>query len=921
MVAKDKASLLLAGSYSAGEKEDQKAKPAGTSGKERAQAEVLWDSGKVVSEETINVPYDGKALTSGQCCVWHVKVWDKDGQPSGWSEPASWSMGLLEESDWKAEYVSFRDYTPVYKDPKLLFLPPARQYRKEFEIKKPIRRAMIYSTALGIYELHLNGERVGEEYFAPGWSDYKQRAYYNSHDVTSLLRNGTNALGAWVADGWYAGYVGFGYLTGIGTERIGRYSYGKTPAVMVQLDLEYDDGSREVIASGKSWKVSGDGPIQFADLLMGELYDARKEMKGWSKPGFDDRQWEPAILAAENGDAKATVYEFKNSAPGVKPVIKGHEENLGFKRPPRLEAFPGAPVKRVQEIKPIRISSPAAGIFIFDLGQNIAGVARLKVKGKAGTRISMRYGERLHADGRLMTENLRNARATDDYILRGDSDGETYTPRFTYHGFQYVELTGYPGKPELDAITGIVLHSDTPLASSFECSDAMVNRLFTNIVWTQRANFLDVPTDCPQRDERFGWLGDGQLYARSATYIADVGAFYTKWLREVMEAQRPNGVFPSYAPFPYQHEWDFASGWCDGGVIIPWTMFKAYGDTNIIQRCWEPMTRFLNWRKSESKDFLGVVHGNQWGDWLALNERTPVDYIDTVYFAHSAKLMSEMARAIGKSQEASEYQALFQKIQAAFTNKYVKADGTLTVDTQTAYALAVRMGLLPEGMRVEAALRLATQIRSNDTLLATGYLGSRDLLPALSDGGQHDLAVRLLQSRRFPSWGYQVELGATTIWERWDSLIEGSTRSERKDASMNSFSHPCLGSVCEWMFSHLAGIDCEDAGWKRLIIRPMPPTPGSNPEQKPIYWVNAHYDSIRGRIATGWKRTEKGFELEVTIPANTQATLYLPAREVADIRESGKPVSDSEGVRLLRLEGKQAVLAVPSGTYHFSTGL
>jgi alpha-L-rhamnosidase len=879
----------------------------------------LWDTRKVASDQTTGIVYGGKPLASRQRCFWKLKVWDKDGKASAWSEPAMWSMGLLKPGDWKAQYISFQDKTPVHRFAQPLFLPPARQYRKEFAAAKTIRRATLYATALGIYELHLNGERVGDAFFAPGWSDYHQRAYYNTYDVTPLVKNGTNALGAWVADGWYSGYIGFGLLTTIGTEAIGRYTYGKTPALMAQLEIEYTDGSREKIATDTSWKVSGAGPNQEADFLMGERYDARQETPGWSKPGFDDSKWEPAIRAEDNGRVKAKFYEYRNPAAGGKVKIESREVDLGFKRPPKLEAFPGVPVRAVEEIKPVGISSPTNGVHIFNLGQNFAGVVRLKVNGPAGTEIRLRYGEMLHPDGRLMTENLRKARATDFYVLRGDPKGETYMPRFTFHGFQYVELTGYPGQPALETITGIVLQSDTPLASDFECSDPMVNRLFKNIVWTQRANFLDLPTDCPQRDERFGWTGDAQIYVGAATYNADVGAFYSKWLRELMESQRPSGTFPGYAPFPFQHGWDFGTAWCDAGVICPWTIWRAYDDTRIIERCWEPMTRFIAWRKRTSKDFLGVAHGNEWGDWLAVNEKTPIDYIDTAYFAYSTKLMAEMAQAIGKTREASEYRELFGKIKAAFNQKYLKPDGALTLDTQTAYALALYMDLLPENLRAAAGALLARKIGANDTRMSTGFLGTRPLLPVLSATGQHDLAARLLQSRKYPSWGYEIEQGATTIWERWNSYTKDKGFGGPQNAEMNSFAHYSFGAVCEWMFSQLAGIQTDGPGYKRIIIRPTPPSPGSNPDHKPIDWVRAHYDSIHGRIASAWKAEGGRFSLDVTIPANTTATVYVPARDAAGITESGKPLAQAQGVRFLGREGDRVVLAVETGSYRFAT--
>jgi len=883
----------------------------------------LWDSGQVASDQTVNIAYAGKPLVSRQQCYWKVRVWDNSGQ-ARWSEPAYWTMGLLQPADWQADYISFRDTTPVWTNKESLFLPPAHQYRKEFSAGQKIKRATIYATALGIHELYLNGQRVGDALFAPGWTDYHQRAYYNTYDVTPLVKRGGNAIGAWVGDGWYSGYIGFGLLTGIGTEQIGRYSYGKTPALMAQLEIEYTDGSRETIVTDKSWKVTGDGPVREGDFLMGEFFDARKEMAGWDTVGFKDAAWEQAILAADNGHPTATFFEFQNPAhPVGKVEIKGRPVDLGFNRPPKLEAFPGVPVRVTQEIKPVAMTSPTNGVYIFNLGQNFAGVARLKVKGSAGTTIQLRYGEMLHPDGRLMTENLRKARAVDHYVLRGDKNGETWTPRFTFHGFQYVELTGYPGKPGLDAITGLVLHSDTPMTSGFECSDPVANRLFKNVVWTQRANFIDLPTDCPQRDERFGWTGDAQIYVRAATYNADVAAFYTKWIRELMESQRPSGAFPGYAPYPFQHGWDFGTAWADAGVICPWTIWQAYGDTRIIERCWPDMVQFMDWRKATSKNFLGIKHGNDWGDWLSFGAKTPLDYVDTVYFAYSSKLMADMAQAINKPDEARAYGELFNKIRAAFNQKHVKPDGSLSVDNQTAYALALYMDLLPAELRAKSGKILADKLRNGETEsdsgMTSGFLGTRPLLPVLSSVGENDLAVKHFQSHKFPSWGYEVEQGATTIWERWNSYTKDKGFGGEQNASMNSFSHYSFGAVCEWMFFNLAGIDSDGPGYRKIIIRPSPPTPGSNPDRAPIDWVKAHYDSIHGRIVSNWRLKAGRFELEATIPANTTATVYLPTIEPDTVTESGTALAKAKGVKLLGVEGNRTVLAVESGTYRFST--
>ncbi len=875
----------------------------------------LWDSGKVDSSQTLFVEYEGSPLKSRDRCYWKVQAFNAQGVAT-WSEPSSWTMGLLDDSKWQSKYISYRDDAAIHTDTRSLFLPAARQYRKEFAAKKEVKHATIYATALGIYELHLNGQRVSDAMFAPGWTDYLQRAYYNTYDVTDMVQQGDNAVGAWVADGWYSGYVGFGLLTGMGTEKNGRYTYGKTPSVMAQLEIEYTDGTRETIGTDSTWKVTGNGPIQEADLLMGEAYDARKEMSGWSTADFNDSGWEDAILASENGHPKAMFYEARNpNEKGGGPKITGAERDFAFKRP-KLEAFPGVPVRVIEELPTRTVTKRAEGTYTFDLGQNFAGVIRLKVKGPAGHKVTIRYGEMLHPDGRLMTENLRKARATDFYICKGDANGEVYQPRFTFHGFQYVEVENFPGEPTVESVTGLVLHSATPMTSAFACSDPMVNQLFKNVVWTQRANFLDLPTDCPQRDERMGWTGDAQAYVGTAAYNADIGAFYTKWLRELMESQRPSGAFPGYAPFPFQHGWDFGSAWADAGVICPWTIWQAYGDTRVIEDCWEPMVRFMKWRDETAVNDLGIAHGNAWGDWLTQGADTPLEYIDTIYYAISAKMMAEMADAVGRNDESKVYRDQFEKTKTAFQAKYLRDDGSVNVNTQTAQALALFSDLVPQAKRDGTGRHLAKMIADNGNHMSTGFLGTRPLLPVLSSAGQHDLATFLFQSREFPSWGYEIANGATTIWERWDSYTKEDAFG-RHNAAMNSFSHYAFGAVCQWMFETLAGIRSDGPGYKKIIIHPQPPARGSNAMHEPIDWVRASYESIRGMIRSEWKIDGEQFHLNVTVPANTTATVFIPTGNADSITENGKSLADHPHVKLLRSEDGSVVLAVASGSYQF----
>lgn len=868
----------------------------------------LWDSGRVNSAESVGIVFSGAPLPSRQQCFWKVLVWDTDSKESTWSAPAQWSMGLLRDTDWTAQWISYKDQSLLHKSQKELFLPPARYYRKPFQVTKPVRRAVLYASALGVFDAYLNGSKISDEMFAPGWSDYHQRVYWRAFDITAQMAKGPNVIGAAVADGWYSGYVGYGMLVGYGPHKSGRAMYGKTPAFLGQLEVEFEDGTRQVVSTDPTWKVTT-GPSLEADILMGETYDARLELRGWAQASGDDRTWSQAIRAQDNGSLKAPFFD----AAGEREV------ELGFVRPKRMQAYAAPPVRPIEEIRAIAVTQPAPGVHIFNMGQNFSGVVRLKVRGTAGTRVVLRFGEMLHLNGKLMTENLRKARATDTYILRGDPKGETWTPRFTYHGFQYVEVSGFPGTPGLDAVTGVVVHSDTPLVSSFSSSDQMANQLHRNIIWTQRSNFLEVPTDCPQRDERLGWTGDAQTYARAATYNADTAAFYTKWLDDLKESQRPNGAFPDYAPYPMQHGsklYSWGTGWMDAGVIVPYAVYKAYGDTRVIDRHYDAMVRFLKFRQSVSPDLRGTKIGNSWGDWLSIVGKTPLEYIDAAYFAHSTQLLAEMAAATNRQTDAERYSALAAQIGEVFQRDYLTADCKLNVDTQTAYALALSYNLIPTGCRQKAADRLALMIRNNGYHMTTGFLGTYPLLPVLSANGHHDLAVRLFQSREFPSWGYEVANGANTIWERWDSFTKEKGIHE---PSMNSFSHYAFGAVSEWMFKTLGGIDSDGSGFQKILIRPGPPSPDSNPTTAPIGWVKSSYDSIRGQIVSNWRRDGKQFECEIVIPANTSATVWIPAASATDITEGGQNLTTSKGVRFLRMEGNKAVLAIESGAYRFAT--
>lgn len=848
-----------------------------------SKGKPLWSSGKVSSNQTDQIEWKGAPLAARDRASWRVRVWDAEDNVSPWSRSASFGIGLLTAEDWKAYWISApedKSFTTSENiqnfigDPKRgkIIVTPAKYLRKDFQTME-VARATVHATALGVFTLEINGRRVSDERLAPGWSAYQRRIHSKTYDVTELIKQGENCIGATLADGWFAGYVGYGLLSGrqgVVPGVDGRYFYGISPAVRVQLELELADGSRQMIVSDTTWK-SSTGPITEADILMGESYDARKEMPGWSTAGFNDSGWVDAVVKTGS-----------------------HA---------RIDPHPGVPVRAVEEITPESVIEHQPGVFIFDLGQNISGVVRLKVKGKAGDKVTIRHAEILHHDGRMSTENLRCARAVDTYTLKGDPNGESWTPEFTYHGFQYVELTGFPGKPDKDAVTGIVIHSDTPYHGHFECSEPMLNQLYQNMVWTQRANFFEMPTDCPQRDERMGWTGDAQIYVRAATFNSDIASFYTKWLRDLNDDQWEYGAYPPYAPRhfarPNRHH---AAGWMDAGVICPWTIWQIYGDTRVISEHWKKMGDFMEWRKLRDPELQGAVDDCNFGDWLSLGDvKTPIQFIDLAYHFYCAKLMAEMADGIGKKNEAANYRKHADNVAKAFRKIYLKPDGSLSIHNQTAYAMTLFMGLIPDAQSSAAADHLAKLVMDNGYKMTTGFLGTRPLLPVLSAHGHHDLAGILMLQREFPGWGYEVENGATTIWERWNSFIKGKGVHSPE---MNSFSHYSFGAVCEWMMAELGGIDRAAIGFDRIRIAPRPIAG--------ITSTSTSMETRHGKLACSWRIEGSTFHTEVTVPPNTIADVVLPI--AGEIQEAGAGLTESNGL----LAQKENHLTLGSGTYRFS---
>ena len=846
-----------------------------------AEESLLWDSGRVESGRSVGVEYEGEALRSGSRCVWKVRVWNGAGDPSPYSGPAVFETGFLERSDWKGAWISagkgpdesFDPPTGEEYDDLANGLAPSPYLRKVFSLDRSVRRARLYATARGVYEFSVNGKKVGEDVLAPGWTDYNRRVQYQVYDVTPLLAEGANVLGAVLGDGWYSGFFGFD------PKHRGAH-YGPHPQLLAQLDLEYEDGSRECIATDGSWKCST-GPILFSDLLMGESYDARREMPGWAEPGFDDSQWY-GVEAEEIEDTN-------------------------------LVAQPDEGIRVTEELEAKTVTEPESGRYVFDLGRNMVGWVRLKVEGEAGAEVTLRHAEALNPDGTIYTENLRSARQADTFILKGEGE-ETFEPRFTIHGFRYVEVTGYPGEPPLGALTGRVVHSATPPTGSFECSSQMVNELQENIVWGQRGNFLSVPTDCPQRDERLGWMGDAQVFVRTACFNMDVAAFFEKWMADVEDAQSPEGAFPDVAPLLtgsglMDLRWG-APAWGDAGVIVPWTIYRIYDDTRIVERHYDAMARWMEYLYAGNPDLIRKNRmGNNYGDWLSpKGDHTPKHLLATAYWAYDAKLMAEMAEATGRHEDAREYRSLNERIKAAFNEAYVSPDGRIKGDTQTCYLLALHMNLLPEELRPAAAEHLVRTIEREDWHLSTGFVGVGYLCPVLTEAGRADVAYRLLFNETYPSWGYTIKNGATTIWERWDGWTE---ENGFQSPNMNSFNHYSLGSVGEWLYRYVAGIDQDPGGtgYERILVRPRP--------GRGLTSAHARYDSVRGTISSEWEISDGAFRLKTTVPVNTTATVYVPASDGAGVAEGGGPAGEGEGVEFLREEEGAAVFAIGSGEYEF----
>ncbi|WP_433087572.1 family 78 glycoside hydrolase catalytic domain [Dactylosporangium sp. CA-052675] len=834
---------------------------------------LVWDSGRRESGDSVLIAWDGPVLESATRYHWRVEVWDEAGEPVEAAE--SWfETGLLHHSEWSAVWIG-RDMAalPPVEPPGADDIPGADLYqpplylRRTFQIDRQPVRARLYATARGIYEPRLNGARVGDHELAPGWTEYHRRLQYQTYDVTGQLRVGANVLAAIVADGWWSGYVGF-------DPRRAAQHYGDRPAFLAQLVVDFADGSRRVVATDAAW-MDGPGAIVGADLLMGQVVDARRHGPGWDEPGAVDR---------------------------FRPVV------VVDTRPGPLVAEPDHPVRVTAQLPAVTVERRGPGRYIVDFGQNLVGRVRLTLhSAPAGGRLTIRHAEML-TGGELYLANLRRAAATDVYVTAGAAL-EVFEPQFTVHGFRYIEVDGHPGELDAADVLARVLHTDTPWTGRFECSDPTVNRLYDNIQWGQRGNFVAVPTDCPQRDERLGWLADAHIFAPTASRNADVAAFFARWMQDVVDGQDPGGAFRDVAPaITLQRE--AAPAWGDAGVIIPWHLWRTYGDRQALEHAYPAMLRWIGHIRRHNPDLRWRNRtGNNYGDWLQIGADTPREVLATAYYARSTAIVAAAADVLGHAAEAAEHRTLHAAIRQAFIDSYVRDDGTVEGQTQTGYLLALGFGLLPENLVPAAVKHLAADIEQRGGLLTTGFIGVSLLCPILAEHGRADLAYTLLHQDAFPSWGYSIRHGATTIWERWDGWTEHD--GFQADA-MNSFNHYSLGSVGDWLFGRVAGIEQapSSVAYRDLLLRPLP---GGR-----LTWARAEQDTARGTVSCGWAIADDRITVTATVPPGSTAALELPTADPDGVHEDGSPIAGRPGVLRTAASPTGLTVWLASGRYTFT---
>jgi hypothetical protein len=849
----------------------------------------LWDSGKTVSGESFQIPYGGKTLTSRASCVWRVRAWDRDDQPSQWSKPATWTMGLLSAGDWNAKWID-RGTGAAATQPSAA-MP---WFRKDVTVSKPVRRALIAICGLGQFELHLNGAKVGDDMLQPGWTNYRKTCLYVLYDVTSQLKQGGNTLGVMLGNGMYnvLGGPGQRYLKFKG-------SFGP-PKMIAQLQIEYTDGTSDTIGTDTSWKT-GDSPVTFSSIYGGEDEDGQLETGDWDQPELDDSNWPNAVLCDGPGGELSCI---KDSAP---------------------------PIRVAQVLKPVKITQPKAGVFVYDMGQNCAQIPLIEVRGPAGAKVRIEPAELLNDDGTINPRTGSKREGTFCvYTLRGDRDGETWQPRFFYMGCRYWQVEGAvptiksalerassPAKvvqvvaqadtAEMLDFKGQFVTSISPVVGDFSCSNDLFNRTSKIIRWAMRSNMMSVLSDCPHR-ERLGWLEQDHLVGPSLQYNFDVAALQTKICHDISEAQTSDGLVPDIAPEYTKFSGGFRDSpeWGSAAVLVPWQMYQAYGDVQVLRDRYDTMRRYVDYLHGKSQD--GGLLDSGLGDWYDLgpgkpgiSQLTPIGLTATAFFYRDAVVVSDVARLLGKGDDAEKYSSLANSVRDAFNSKYYNRDkNNYATGSQAADALALVFGIVPGADRAAVLNDLVNDIRRHDNGLTAGDVGYRYVLRALADGGRSDVIYEMNCRDDRPGYGYILKRGATALTESW--------------SGGNSQDHFMLGHIMEWFYSDLAGIQqaSDSVGYKKIVIKPTP--------VGDVTWAKATYDSIRGPITSDWKRDADGtFHLNVTIPPGATATVEIPAKSADAVSEGGKPASAASDMKLARMEEDRAILEIGSGSFAFQS--
>ncbi len=816
----------------------------------------LWNTGKVMSGESTQVRYQGKELLSRQLCFWKVRIWDREGEPRGYSDIATWEMGLLSPNDWKADWIGF---TPGWNGRALYF-------RYDLDLQKAVKEGRAYVAGLGYYELRINGARVGDHVLDPGWTNSSKRVLYSTYNIGRLLKPGRNTAGVIVGNGWYG-----------------------MPKLLLQLEVTYSDSTRNTIYThggeidGTIWRVTS-GPVLGNSVYDGEVYDARLEKPSWDLP--------VAALPEPADRTEAWIWPHQVEPPGGRLV------------PQMIN-----PIKVMDVLQPQKIGEPRPGVFVYDFGQNAAGWAKLRVKGERGARVTLRFAENLFADGTVNQENLIKAAATDVYVLKGGEE-ETWEPQFTYHGFRYVQVEGFPGRPQAHDLSVKVVRSSVASSGVFEASNDLINRIHKMVWWTEASNLYSVPTDCPQRSERMGWLNDLTVRSEETIYNFDVSRFFTKFLDDIADTQAEDGSITDTAPFKYGHR---PADPVDASyLLLAWFLYLHYGDTRAMANHFAGFKAWTDFLASKTKD--GIVTYGYWGDWSQpaaycvdgspVSRTTPRQLMSTGFLYYCSRLVSKMAQILGKQDDQLKYDTLAQRTAAAFNRMYFNSEiGAYGNNDQSANSFALFLGLVPQKQVPRVVENLAKNVKAADGHLTTGNLCTKYLIEALGAHGRADLAYEIVTRKTYPSWGYMLANGATTLWERWENLA---------GAGMNSHNHPMMGSVDAWFYKYLAGINANSQapGFRRIVIQPHP--------VGDLTWVRARYTSMYGLIRSAWWKDDKGFRLETSVPENTTAVVYVPASDVRHVLEGGKTAASAPGVKWLRNENGAVLLEVGSGDYEFT---